>query len=110
MNIDKIMKEIKDKIKEWEQLQEIEREKYKELGNEDYDYRIWCSIDWTKWWLEMALEIISKHLPVQHEVDKLNIPCICYVCWKEITIWTSVVQWDINQPRFKCNWICRNLE
>jgi len=38
--------------------------------------------------------------------DILDIPCKCYLCWKEITIWTSIVQWDRSQPKFKCNWIC----
>ena len=50
-------------------------------------------------------EYIDKLFPsVDNEI--LRVPCKCYVCWKNITIGTSIIQWDENQPKFKCNGDC----
>ena len=38
--------------------------------------------------------------------EKLNIPCKCYLCGRMITIWTSIVQWDEEQLKFKCSGEC----
>jgi len=63
--IDLVIKDIKDKLKEWEELIQKENDDYKELWNE-YDFKKWYNIDWCHRWLEMALEIIENRFFNSH--------------------------------------------